>query len=340
MLNSLNFYTPGKHGKNGDIHFSREFVKHFVENIPAKEYNFWHMHSPKLLQEIKNLKYKNLRNIPLGNPFMTSMNQMEINQILSGYKIQRVRQAVRRKYKKIFQTARFQPFQIIDNNLFINVWVFAGWASDYKRKHGAAPFNSKLWLDINYHKYEKLIRDLGNVGIKCKPLSPDSLTYIPTIDYSVYNLEHINKFVSECTEIKVLVCNGPVTSGQIANFSFDGFIRALSKIVEVKVITTARTNIPGVLYTGDIIQAEGGDLNEISYLSKFCGIIIGRGSGPFCFCETKDNYFNNNKRMISVTNYKSWGFWWHNPTNMRWTNNPRNLMKLFQQCMKEVDFEC
>jgi hypothetical protein len=53
-----------------------------------------------------------------------------------------------------------------------------------------------------------------------------------------------------------------------------------------------------VKYTGDIIKVENSDLNEISYLSTFCDIIVGRSSGPFTFSNVKENIFDGNKAFL------------------------------------------
>lgn len=43
---------------NGDIHVSRSFVRYIVENVPAKNYFYCHLNSPKLIQDISKLKHK------------------------------------------------------------------------------------------------------------------------------------------------------------------------------------------------------------------------------------------------------------------------------------------
>ena len=44
------------------------------------------------------------------------------------------------------------------------------------------------------------------------------------------------------------------------------------------------------------------NLNEISYISRFCDIIVGRGSGPFCFTHVKENLYDENKTYIAFGN--------------------------------------
>jgi hypothetical protein len=53
-----------------------------------------------------------------------------------------------------------------------------------------------------------------------------------------------------------------------------------------------------IFYIEYILQKPFFNLNEISYFSTFCDILIGRGSGPFSFCEVKENL---DKIWVSIT---------------------------------------
>ena len=46
------------------------------------------------------------------------------------------------------------------------------------------------------------------------------------------------------------------------------------------------------------------NLNEISYLSTKCDLIIGRSSGPYTFCIVEENY-NKNKLICLCDEYSS-----------------------------------
>lgn len=56
-MNKLIFYN---NNNNGDIHFSREFIKDIMSKTSFDEYYHSHMRSPKLTMDIKNLKYAKL----------------------------------------------------------------------------------------------------------------------------------------------------------------------------------------------------------------------------------------------------------------------------------------
>jgi hypothetical protein len=67
---------------------------------------------------------------------------------------------------------------------------------------------------------------------------------------------------------------------------------------------------PNIIFTDELILAEYDttvlnswnkkrcDLNEISYLSKFCDIIVGKNSGPYIYCMTEENINDPNKTII------------------------------------------
>jgi hypothetical protein len=71
---------------------------------------------------------------------------------------------------------------------------------------------------------------------------------------------------------------------------------------DVDIICTNKfkTVLPNIKFTSDIIKStKDTDLLEISYLSTFCDVIVGKNSGPYVFCETFTNYNNPNKTFVS-----------------------------------------
>jgi hypothetical protein len=62
----------------------------------------------------------------------------------------------------------------------------------------------------------------------------------------------------------------------------------------------ANDGFDNIKFTDDIIgPVDGGDLQEISYLSRYCSVIIGKNSGPYVFCETYDNYMDEEISFVS-----------------------------------------
>jgi hypothetical protein len=201
--------------------------------------------------------------------------------------------------------AKIRPFMLGDKHfiiggeedLYINTWI--GLDEKYVGPGIACSIDRQLRLWNDLVKMVNLEIDF----------SENSLHYIPRIDYKKLNpkyLERIESFVnSTWTKRKVLICNGPVQSNQAKNFDFDPIIVLLCyEFPNVAFITTKKVpfQFPNLFFTGDIIQSDDGfDLNEISYLSRFCDTIVGRSSGPFSLCQTVQNYNTPGKLFLSFS---------------------------------------
>jgi len=133
--------------------------------------------------------------------------------------------------------------------------------------------------------------------------------FIPDIDYAYYPIQPARDWVAKNYHSRmVLICNGNAWSNQAFNFDFSPIVKLLvEKYKDIKFITTERIDFlaENLYFSGDIVQKSGQDLNEISFLSMFCDIIIGRSSGPYVFTQVKRNFDNPNKTFISFTYHKN-----------------------------------
>lgn len=186
-------------------------------------------------------------------------------------------------------------FKIDGNTLYINTWI--GRDGRYVLPQVGCV------IDKNYEMFNDILTGLGYPN-----LSKPYLEYLPVVDFSYFYTEKIDEFLPNMADsLKVLVCNGPVQSSQAENFNFDIPIRLLAEEhPEVSFIVTELTQSlvkNNITSTSRIIQhpSYGFDLNEISYLAKFCDIIIGRKSGPFVFAHNRDVWYNGNKKSLSFT---------------------------------------
>jgi hypothetical protein len=142
----------------------------------------------------------------------------------------------------------------------------------------------------------------------------DTTDYIPTIDYSLFDIQKIDDFLSSIRRPCVIVSNGDVLSGQAPNFSMDPIVEKLKSYFTV--VTTKNRKQEGEYYIGDIVKREDEDLSELSYLSTKAYAIIGRSSGPYIFSVVKEN-FNGKLRMICIANDEG-GLYWENANNDYW----------------------
>jgi len=134
------------------------------------------------------------------------------------------------------------------------------------------------------------------LGIPIEPMN----YYIPSFDFSKFNVSNIDQFVLNNKQIKIYISNGGVQSGQSVNFDFNPIINDLSSRFpqHLFIISNGYGIIrDNVIYSSDIIKSDNNDLCENSYLMSFCDIIIGRCSGTFSFGLTKDNLISDSKQI-------------------------------------------
>jgi hypothetical protein len=233
---------------NGDLHYSREFVKFFVSKLPI-ESTYTHVRCPFLLRDL-SVRYERRLSTTSSDP-----NQM--------------------------------GFYIEDSTLFFGTWIGQ---------------NRGKWLNAdgctiknNYNMYAHFASLFGIDLLQ-------EVEYIPSIDYSKYDIDDIKLSKDK----NILICNGPCISGQTRNFDMNPIIIALAqKHPSCRFFITKpfASDLTNIIDTNSFISDKTkSDLNEISYISTFCDIIVGRGSGPFCFTHVKDNLFNKNKTYISFGN--------------------------------------
>lgn len=183
-----------------------------------------------------------------------------------------------------------------NNDLFINTWV--GQANAKYLKYNCS-------LKSNYLIYTDIYKSLE---IQIEPIN----FYIPNVNFEKVDQLNINNFFDNIKKKTVLVCNNNVFSGQSVNFDFDPIINYISDIYkDVLFILTNNSNLSkqNVINVNNIIGYNMKNLLEISYLSTKTDIIIGRGSGPFCFSHIEDNINNDKKTFISFTNNENEGKW-------------------------------
>lgn len=193
-----------------------------------------------------------------------------------------------------------ERFIVNGDTLTINTWIGKYIPGNYKED----PFfwnngiNYVCLYDIWKYIYSE-INKIFDTDLKIKDTPED---YISTIDYRHYDISNAVKFIeSRPNTKKILFSNGVPMSGQSFADDMSAFINAYANIYpQYDFICTqwfAKT-ASNIFFTNDVLQLQS-DLNEISYLSKFCDLIVGKNSGPFIYCLERDNFTNPNKKFIS-----------------------------------------
>lgn len=198
-----------------------------------------------------------------------------------------------------------EPF-ILDESLYVHTW-YASRNYKYMNTHGIS-------FDTLYNLFDDMCRTYFNFTLD----ETDPKNLFPSIDFNYFQIEHAQKFIQNKSGPLILVCNGNAESGQAVNFDMSFMIEKLAE--QYHGITFVLTNRvgriiskPNVIYSSDIIQKNGCDLNENAYLGSHAEIIIGRSSGVQTFCLTKENLFDRNCCFISFSNlgYHTGNFWLH-----------------------------
>lgn len=268
-INFFNFFH------NGDMFVSKEFIRQIVLELPEFNFGYYHLNHPKTTIDLK---------IPhLGSPcFKQNIKFIEDSNVLN-----------------------------------INTWIGA-----YHPIHTNEPphfWNGGINYICLYNTWKFIFEKINsyfNVNLKIKD-SPND--YIPTIDYDLFDVSDAKKFLKKRKNTKkILFSNGIAMSGQSFGEDMSHIINDFGlKYPQHDFICTKKfqTDLKNIFFTDDIFvsitetsdiktlwndrKTQNCDLNEISYLSKFCDMIVGKNSGPFIFCMTKENFLDPSKTIIS-----------------------------------------
>lgn len=205
-----------------------------------------------------------------------------------------------------------KQFYLTKDSLLINTWI--GAYPEIFNKYEGVNLQSLtdswaiIFSEINKH---------FNTKLNLKEFTED---YLPEIDFSFFDVSKVDDFINLTSDKKkVLICNGlPMSNQSFSSDLKDEIEYFAKKYQDIIFICTKNfnTNTKNIYFTDDIIQdteeyylsapwhdrpLNTCDLNEISYLSNFCSILIGKNSGPFVFCETKKNLMDVNKTIISFS---------------------------------------
>lgn len=238
---------------NGDIHYSREFVKWISKRV-AVPCGVSHFKCSSLLFDT-------------GIPY-TPINTWDIHQ---------------------------KSIHIHDDILFINTWIGqdGGWMNP-----------TGCTLKSNYRM---LANHASVLGITLS----DEIDYIPSIDYEQYDISNISVRQNK----NILVCNGSALSSQAKNFNMNLVVLQLAakhSDCDFYVTQKIETDLTNVFDANSMIHLDSGkksNLNELSFLSTLCDVIVGRASGPFCFAGVKTNLFNPKKTIMSFGNSERESHW-------------------------------
>lgn len=272
-MNGINNIVFFNSWHNGDCFVGKEYIKKLIGNLKQiGDFNFYCLHyqSEKIL---KDLEAKHIRvNLP------EEVDTLDI-------------------------------VKVVGDTMYINTWIGVFSPLFTKtQQHCNYSILSISWPIIFYLVEQKL-------GLKFQLINrqdrTDPADGIPTTDWTKYDIAPVKNFVFDKKKI-VLICNNEGNSFQ-NHFSKIGNLentiaQLASKHPETTFVCTQRVNVSysNVFYTSDIFSGvAGGDLNEIAYLSTFCSLIVGKNTGPYTFCQVKDNAFREDCIFYSISDRHS-----------------------------------
>jgi len=189
------------------------------------------------------------------------------------------------------------PFYLDEDALYINTWVGCNW--DIFCKYGGINMNTL------YEQWEKIVEQINEVFETSIKLHKEKEQYLPRIAYNALSTAGVDNYVNSTIGVKkILLCNNVPQSNQSFSSEMREYILPFAEMYpDTHFICTNKFDTDGnnnIFFTGDIIgPVQDGDLQEISYLSTYCDVIVGKNSGPYVFCETYDNYMDDNKTFLS-----------------------------------------
>lgn len=176
-----------------------------------------------------------------------------------------------------------------NKTLYVNTWVGVTLPRYFlPGQHANFVIFSKVWHDF----YDQMKLTLNG----------DYNHYLPSFDYSCYDLQAADKFLHAIGSTPlILICNGPAHSGQSQCGDMRYALIHLSNEFKDHVFLTCHpldVKADNIVYTNDLFQGQLGNLPHIAYLSEHAKIIVGKNSGPFTFAHTEKNLNNCDKTFL------------------------------------------
>lgn len=215
-------------------------------------------------------------------------------------------------------------FQMHENPIFTSdvndVKVINTWIGQYFNKYTQI-INQGCSFENHFKLASDICEKIGiNANIDTKYLPRINSDLIPNVNKINNKIELLRSDFNKL----VLFCNGNVHSGQASNFSFTNYIIDMSKKFPnyLFLITEPINFCSENIITTSSLTNTSPDLVHIGHISKFCDVIIGRASGPYCFSQIYENLENENKVFCAFCTYKEEGIFYQDAKSKYvWTNN-------------------
>jgi hypothetical protein len=257
---------------NGDVYAGKGYMQDIIRQMPTVKFQHAQLNSLKTMSDL-NCEHIHTDNI---NPGVTN-------------------------------GVRYVDFEGV---LYINTWVGAYGSAVIPagQQHANWPSLYTMWMHIY---------DLIDQVFDVKLARTENLAhYIPTTDWAQFDVATANRFLGQHQNI-ALMCNGLVRSTQSNLGAMDDVIIPLAnEYPDINFVCTSKFDMSGhdvsnIHFTDDIFaDVQGGDINEIAYLSTRAFLIMGKNSGPFMFTHIQENVLDPNKIFMSMSHRSSDSYAW------------------------------
>lgn len=185
-----------------------------------------------------------------------------------------------------------ETIRVVDDKLYINTWYGQN-HRNFMAQGGGTSLRTIQLIIQNIQSYLNTNVPISEVDI------------YPTVDYEKLKINF------DLVKNSILICNDNAVSGQSNNMDLDPMILYLSKkYKDIMFYVTKKTNLfsENITYIDDLLTQRP-NLLEVSYISNYSSIIIGRCSGPYSYCMTKENILDENKSLIALCGNYIIGIW-------------------------------
>lgn len=258
----------------GDIHVSRGFIKAIINKVkslyPDMKFAYSHRHSSDLISDIPELEHDSGGLLKLHN-FCKSLGK----------------------------NSQYESIVKIDEDVYLSTW--------YAQQDGRFLGEYGITFDALYVAFDEICKKLWNFSLS--DISENLMDFYPKINFENYQIEKCKTWIDTHPGKKIFIANGPSLSGQSYNFNLSQILESIAtqnpdKYFLLTSVENKKINLSNIIYTDDIIKKNSNnDLNENAYISKYCDVIIGRGSGASSFAFNVDNVMNKNIKFIYFCNF-------------------------------------
>jgi hypothetical protein len=260
------------HWHNGDVFSAKGFIQNLIRQVPDRKFQHAQLNSLKTMQDL-------------------NCEQIHTDQLPPG----------------ITDRVRFHD---VDGTLYVNTWIgcYGNDVIPVGQHHANYPSLYTMWGHIYTNIGYVLEREL---------IMPQNLAeMVANTNWSKYDISPALQFLGQHGNI-VLLCNGAVRSTQSNLDDLASIVKTLAtEFTDVNFVCTQKfsdtTNLPGnIHFTEDIFAGvQGGDVNEIAYISTQSFLIVGKNSGPFMFTHVVENLTDPNKAFVSLSHRSSDSYVW------------------------------